>query len=62
MRKGEEKWRQHEEGGTAFRVKRGTALFWVNPFQNGTGDARSEHAGLELKEREEDGYEHCELY
>ncbi|ETS87785.1 hypothetical protein PFICI_01613 [Pestalotiopsis fici W106-1] len=39
-------WREHEDGGLAFRSVRGGALFWVNLFANGTGDDRTRHAGL----------------
>lgn len=43
-------WRQHEEGGLAFRPVRGNALFWVNLHPNGTGDERTMHAGLPVGE------------
>lgn len=43
---GEEKYREHEEGGVAFKPIRGNAIFWVNLFANGTGDDRTRHAGL----------------
>lgn len=39
-------WRQHEDGGLAFRPVRGNAVFWVNLHANGTGDERTMHAGL----------------
>lgn len=39
-------WREHEEGGLAFRPIKGNALFWVNLHANGTGDQRTMHAGL----------------
>jgi prolyl 4-hydroxylase len=41
-------WREHEEGGLAFRPVAGNAIFWVNLHQNGTGDVRTNHAGLPL--------------
>ncbi|PKS10130.1 hypothetical protein jhhlp_001880 [Lomentospora prolificans] len=43
-------WREHEKGGLAFRPVAGNALFWVNLFANGTGDERTRHAGLPVKE------------
>lgn len=46
---GEGKWREHEDGGVAFRPRSGNALFWVNLHANGTGDERVMHAGLPLK-------------
>jgi len=39
-------WREHPDGGLAFRPVAGNALFWVNLHANGTGDARTRHAGL----------------
>ncbi|KAL2137291.1 hypothetical protein VTI74DRAFT_5022 [Chaetomium olivicolor] len=42
-------WREHEEGGLAFRPVAGNAIFWVNLHPNGTGDPRTNHAGLPLK-------------
>ncbi|KAI0436829.1 hypothetical protein F4803DRAFT_540941 [Xylaria telfairii] len=39
-------WREHEDGGLAFKPVAGNALFWVNLFPNGTGDTRTVHAGL----------------
>ncbi|KAH8677681.1 hypothetical protein BX600DRAFT_506698 [Xylariales sp. PMI_506] len=39
-------WREHEDGGIAFRPASGNAIFWVNLHQNGTGDERVKHAGL----------------
>ncbi|KAI1169485.1 hypothetical protein F4777DRAFT_592689 [Nemania sp. FL0916] len=39
-------WREHEEGGLAFKPVAGNAIFWVNLFPNGTGDTRTVHAGL----------------
>ena len=39
-------WREHEEGGLAFKPIAGNAVFWVNLLPNGTGDARTLHAGL----------------
>jgi prolyl 4-hydroxylase len=39
-------WRNHEDGGLAFRPITGNAVFWVNLFANGTGDYRVRHAGL----------------
>ncbi|KAI0975476.1 hypothetical protein F4678DRAFT_326477 [Xylaria arbuscula] len=39
-------WREHEDGGIAFKPVAGNALFWVNLFPNGTGDTRTVHAGL----------------
>lgn len=41
-------WRQHEDGGLAFRPVRGNALFWVNLHANSTGDERTMHAGLQV--------------
>lgn len=41
-------WRQHEDGGLAFRPVAGNAIFWVNLHANGTGDERTNHAGLPL--------------
>lgn len=43
-------WREHEKGGLAFKPIAGNALFWVNLFANGTGDERTRHAGLPVKE------------
>ena len=49
-RSGKEKvWREHEQGGLAFRAVPGNALFWVNLFPNGTGDSRTVHAGLPVE-------------
>lgn len=43
-------WREHEDGGMAFRAIPGNALFWVNMFpNNGSGDGRTLHAGLPVK-------------
>lgn len=39
-------WREHEDGGLAFKPVAGNGLFWVNLFPNGTGDDRTVHAGL----------------
>lgn len=39
-------WREHEEGGLAFKPVAGNGIFWVNLFPNGTGDTRTVHAGL----------------
>ncbi len=41
-------WREHEDGGLAFRPVAGNAIFWVNLHANGTGDTRTNHAGLPL--------------
>ena len=41
-------WREHEDGGLAFRPVAGNALFWVNLRPDGTGDERTNHAGLPL--------------
>lgn len=41
-------WREHEDGGLAFRPVAGNAIFWVNLHANGTGDLRTRHAGLPL--------------
>jgi prolyl 4-hydroxylase len=41
-------WREHENGGLAFRPVAGNAIFWVNLHANGTGDERTNHAGLPL--------------
>jgi len=43
-------WRAHEDGGLAFRPIPGNAVFWVNLLPNGTGDARTLHAGLPVGE------------
>ncbi|KAI1382842.1 uncharacterized protein F4822DRAFT_435217 [Hypoxylon trugodes] len=43
-------WRRHEDGGSAFRPVAGNALFWVNLFNNGTGDDRTVHAGLPVED------------
>jgi prolyl 4-hydroxylase len=42
-------WREHEDGGLAFRPVAGNAIFWVNLHANGTGDRRVMHAGLPLE-------------
>ncbi|KAK3386636.1 hypothetical protein B0H63DRAFT_430452 [Podospora didyma] len=44
-------WREHEDGGLAFKPVAGNALFWVNlfPGKNGSGDARTLHAGLPVQ-------------
>lgn len=42
-------WREHPEGGLAFRPVEGNAVFWVNLHPNGTGDMRTMHAGLPVK-------------
>lgn len=43
-------WREHEDGGLAFKAIPGNALFWVNMFpNNGSGDGRTLHAGLPVK-------------
>ncbi|KAI1198357.1 hypothetical protein F5X97DRAFT_333375 [Nemania serpens] len=39
-------WREHEDGGLAFKPVAGNGIFWVNLFPNGTGDMRTVHAGL----------------
>ncbi|KAI0409914.1 hypothetical protein F4802DRAFT_6225 [Xylaria palmicola] len=39
-------WREHEDGGLAFKPVAGNGIFWVNLFPNGTGDSRTVHAGL----------------
>ncbi|GAP91604.1 putative 2OG-Fe oxygenase family Oxidoreductase [Rosellinia necatrix] len=39
-------WREHADGGLAFRPIAGNGIFWVNLFPNGTGDTRTVHAGL----------------
>jgi len=41
-------WREHEDGGIAFRPVKGNAIFWINLHANGTGDMRTMHAGLAL--------------
>ncbi|KAJ9157572.1 Sugar/inositol transporter [Pleurostoma richardsiae] len=51
-RGGSRVWREHKDGGLAFRPVAGNALFWVNLMANGTGDTRVLHAGLPVK----DGY------
>ncbi|KAK3315459.1 hypothetical protein B0H66DRAFT_628578 [Apodospora peruviana] len=46
----EKYWREHEDGGLAFKAIPGNALFWVNLFPgNGSGDGRTLHAGLPVK-------------
>ena len=48
--RGQRLWREHEDGGLAFRPVLGNALFWVNLFPgNGSGDARTLHAGLPVR-------------
>lgn len=42
-------WRQHPDGGIAFRPIKGNAIFWVNLQENGKGDKRLKHAGLPVK-------------
>ena len=42
-------WREHEDGGLAFRPIAGNAVFWFNLHANGTGDMRTRHAGLPLE-------------
>ncbi|KAH6619348.1 hypothetical protein B0J18DRAFT_242087 [Chaetomium sp. MPI-SDFR-AT-0129] len=42
-------WREHEDGGLAFRPVASNAIFWVNLHPNATGDVRTHHAGLPLK-------------
>ncbi|KAI0162467.1 hypothetical protein BJ166DRAFT_591333 [Pestalotiopsis sp. NC0098] len=42
-------WREHEDGGLAFKPVKGGALFWVNLYANGTGDDRTRHAGLPVE-------------
>ncbi|KAK4185830.1 hypothetical protein QBC35DRAFT_555752 [Podospora australis] len=42
-------WREHEEGGVAFKPIPGNAVFWVNLHANGSGDGRTLHAGLPVK-------------
>lgn len=54
---GEGVWREHEDGGLAFKAVSGNALFWVNLLPNGTGDARTVHAGLPVEG--EDGTKHA---
>ncbi|KAK0634395.1 hypothetical protein B0T17DRAFT_472880, partial [Bombardia bombarda] len=47
---GEERvWREHEEGGLAFKAVPGNAVFWVNLLEDGTGDGRTLHAGLPVE-------------
>ncbi|KAL0475168.1 hypothetical protein QR685DRAFT_37601 [Neurospora intermedia] len=43
-------WREHEDGGLAFRPVAGNAIFWVNLHANGTGDERTNYAGLPLED------------
>lgn len=43
-------WREHEDGGIAFRPVKGNALFWVNLHADGSGDERTMHAGLRVGE------------
>ncbi|KAK4178812.1 hypothetical protein QBC36DRAFT_366457 [Triangularia setosa] len=42
-------WREHGDGGLAFKPIPGSAIFWVNLLPNGTGDMRTVHAGLPVK-------------
>jgi len=42
-------WREHEDGGLAFKAVPGGALFWLNLLPNGTGDPRTVHAGLPVE-------------
>lgn len=42
-------WREHEEGGVAFKAVEGNALFWVNLREDGSGDERTVHAGLPVE-------------
>ncbi|KAK1754381.1 hypothetical protein QBC47DRAFT_447322 [Echria macrotheca] len=48
-RGGESVWREHEDGGLAFPAVPGGGLFWMNLLANGTGDARTVHAGLPVE-------------
>lgn len=43
-------WREHQDGGLAFRPVSRNALFWVNLHADGTGDERTMHAGLPVGE------------
>lgn len=43
-------WREPEDGGVAFRPVKGNALFWVNLHANGTGDERTLHSGLPVRD------------
>ena len=43
-------WREHEDGGMAFRPIPGNAVFWVNLLPDGSGDTRTLHAGLPVGE------------
>ena len=43
-------WREHEDGGLAFRPIAGNALFWPNMLADGSGDPRTLHAGLPVGE------------
>ncbi|KAK0706061.1 hypothetical protein B0T26DRAFT_612791, partial [Lasiosphaeria miniovina] len=46
---GRREWYEHASGGLAFRPVPGNAAFWVNLFpHNGSGDARTVHAGLPI--------------
>jgi len=47
--RGGQEWREHEDGGLAFKPVPGNAVFWVNLLPNGTGDGRTVHAGLPVK-------------
>jgi len=42
-------WREHEDGGLGFRPVAGNAIFWVILHPDGTGDPRTNHAGLPLE-------------
>jgi prolyl 4-hydroxylase len=37
----EAKWKNHEDGGLAFKPRSGNGIFWINLFANGTGDKRT---------------------
>jgi len=47
---GAARWKAHKEGGTAFKPIQGNAVFWVNLHEDGKGDERVVHAGLEAGE------------
>jgi prolyl 4-hydroxylase len=48
-RKKESFWREHEDGGIAFKPVKGNAIFWVNLKPDGKGDDRVLHAGMPVK-------------
>ncbi|PKS09631.1 hypothetical protein jhhlp_004250 [Lomentospora prolificans] len=43
-------WREHEDGGLAFKPIAGNALFWPNLLADGSGNLKTLHAGLPVGE------------